>query len=144
MKDILVAAYDGSAASRRAVDFAIRQAGLIDASVVIAHVLEWSPYSFLTPQEIAERHKRRAEELARAQNALIDPLLKELGDAGVPVSAEVRYGHVAETICQIAKEARAGQVFVGRTGESRLAQRLFGSVAVTLAQISPVACTIVP
>ncbi len=144
MKDVYVAAYDGSPAGRRAVEFALVQAKLAEASLVIAHVLEWSPYSFLTPEEIADRHKRRAEELDRARSAIVGPLIEEVKHSAVPITSEIRYGHVADTILAIAKEKKAGQVFVGRTGHSGLAQRLFGSVAVTLAQISTVPCTIVP
>ena len=46
--------YDGSPASKRAADFALNSARTHGASLVIAHVLEWSPYSFLTPEEIEE------------------------------------------------------------------------------------------
>ena len=40
--------------------------------------------------------------------------------------------------------AVAAQIVIGRTGHSELASRLFGSVAGTLAQASPVPVTIVP
>lgn len=144
MTKTFVAAYDGSAAGRRAVDFALAQAKASGASLVIAHVLEWSPYSFLTPEEIAERHKRRGEELARAESAILQPLLGEISDAGVAIRTEARFGHVAETICTIAEEAGASQIFIGRTGHSTIAARIFGSVAGSLGQIAPVPCTIVP
>ena len=61
-----VVACDGSSASGRAVKAAVEQAKLTGASLLLVHVLEWSPYSFLTPEEIEERHKRRSEELKRA------------------------------------------------------------------------------
>lgn len=139
-----VVGYDGSAASRRAVDFAIDRAGASGATLVVAHVLEWSPYSFLTPEELEERHKRRGEELARAQSAVIDPLEKEISSKGITVETVIRYGHIADTLCAIAKEQDAAQVFIGRQGESGFAARVFGSVAGSLAQSSPVPCTIVP
>ncbi len=144
MANIFVAAYDGSPAGRRAVDHAVAQAKLAGASVVVAHVLEWSPYSFLTPEEIAERHKRRAEELKRAETAVMAPLTAELSKSGVSISTEIKYGHVAETLCDIAKDHGASQIFIGRTGHSTIVERLFGSVAGSLAQIAPVPCTIVP
>ncbi len=144
MANTFVAAYDGSPAGRRAVDYAVVQAKAAGASVVVAHVLEWSPYSFLTPEEIEERHKRRAEELKRAETAVVGPLAKELSGSGVKVSTEIKYGHVAETICKIAKDHGASQIFIGRTGHSTIMDRLFGSVAGSLAQIAPVPCTIVP
>lgn len=144
MASVFVAAYDGSSAGRRAVDHAVAQAKSAGASLVLAHVLEWSPYSFLTPEEIAERHKRRAEELKRAETAVMAPLTAELAKSGVSVTTEIKYGHVAETLCDIARDHGASQIFIGRTGQSSIVERLFGSVAGSLAQIAPVPCTIVP
>lgn len=144
MADTFVAAYDGSPAGRRAVDFALSQAKAAKADLVVAHVLEWSPYSFLTPEEIEERHQRRAEELKRAEAAVTGPLASELSGSGVKVTTEIKYGHVAETLCDIAKAHGASQIFIGRTGHSTIVERLFGSVAGSLAQIAPVPCTIVP
>ena len=139
-----VVACDGSPASERAVSFAIDQARSDGGSVLIAHVLEWSPYSFLTPEELEERHKRRGEELARAKTALVDPILASISAEGIEVDSVIKYGHVSETLSDIATEAGATQLVIGRTGQSSLKVRVFGSVASTLAQIAPVPCTIVP
>lgn len=140
----IVVGFDGSEASRRALDFAVSRAKVLGDSLVIAHVLEWSPYSFLTPNELEERHKRRGEELARAEEAIINPVLKSVEDAGVPVTKVMKYGHIAETLCKIAKDEDAALIFIGRTGDTGLSSRLFGSVAGTLAQVAPVPVTIVP
>ena len=140
----IVVGFDGSQASRRALDFAVSRAKAMGDSIVVAHVLEWSPYSFLTPTELEERHKRRNQELARAEDAIIRPVLKSVEDAGVPVSSVMRYGHIAETLCRIAEDEDAALIFIGRMGASGISSRLFGSVAGTLAQIAPVPVTIVP
>ncbi len=139
-----VIAYDGSDASRRAVDFVIDLAKTTEASVLVAHILEWSPYSFLTPTELEERHKRRGEELERAKTAVLDPIVKSITDQGVKADSVIKYGHVAETLSEIASEEEATQLFMGRTGHSGISVRVFGSVAGTLAQITSVPCTIVP
>lgn len=144
MSDTYVVACDGSSASERAVAYAVDHARRDGASVVLAHVLEWSPYSFLTPEELEERHKRRGEELARARSALIDPLLTSIDADDVEIDSVIRYGHVAETLCTIATESGATQMVIGRTGHSAIASRVFGSVVGTLAQIAPVPCVIVP
>lgn len=135
---------DGSPASRRAVDFAVKQAKQADAAIVVLHVLEWSPYSFLTPTELEERHKRRGEELERAKEAIIDPVLEAVSSSGVSVSADMRYGRVVETLVDAAKSSGAAQIFIGRTGDSAMASRFFGSVAGSLMQASAVPVTIVP
>lgn len=144
MSNKYVVACDGSPASERAITYAIEHAREHGASVLIAHVLDWSPYSFLTPEELEERHQRRGEELARAKTALVDPLLASISAGDVEVDSVIKYGRVAETLCDIVKESGATQIIIGRTGESSIATRVFGSVAGTLAQIAPVPCVIVP
>jgi nucleotide-binding universal stress UspA family protein len=139
-----VVACDGSKSSGRALKLAIEQAKANGASLLLVHVLEWSPYSFLTPEELAERHKRRNEELERASTALVDPLVEATRAEGVKASSIIRYGHVTETIADIAEKEGAAQIFIGRTGHSNLVKIVFGSVAAAMAQIAPVPCTIVP
>ena len=139
-----IVACDGSPASERALKFAVEQAGQTGAALTLAHVLEWSPYTFLTPEEIEERHKRRGEEIARANEALLMPLTESLAKSGLTVDSVIKYGHVAETLASIAEQEGATQMFIGRTGHTNLATRFFGSVASTMAQIAPVPCTIVP
>ena len=139
-----VVGFDGSPASQRAVDFACGLAKENGATIVLAHVLEWSPYSFLTPEELEERHKRRGEELARAEEAVIAPIKAKLSSSGLSVESVIKYGHIADTLGAIAKETGSSQIFVGRDGSSAISARVFGSVAGSLAQSAPVACTIVP
>ena len=79
-----VVACDGSDASSRAINLAVDLAASNGASVILAHVLEWSPYSFLTPTELEERHKRRGEELDRAKTALLDPIVDSIKDKNSP------------------------------------------------------------
>ena len=148
MNPPIVVAPDGSEAGRRAVAHAATLARAGASRLIVAHVLEWSPYSFLSPEELAERHKRREQELARAETALVTPVLTDLAAQGISANGAIRYGHVAETLCEIAQESGAVQIVIGRTGSSgtagTIAARLFGSVAGTLAQIAPVPVTIVP
>lgn len=144
MTDIYLIAVDGSRASHRALSYTIDRAKAADAKVVLAHVLEWSPYSFLTKQELEERHARRLQEVVRAETMVLGPMQKTLSEHGLAAECVVRYGHVAETLCDIAKEFNVTQIVVGRMGQSGLTARLFGSVAGSLAQVAPVPCTIVP
>ena len=140
----IVVGFDGSPASQRALDFAITRAKAQGDSIVIAHILEWSPYSFLTPEELAERHKRRKNELERAEKAILAPMVARVEEQGVAVTTALKYGHIAETLVQIAKTEDAALIMIGRMGHSGLSSRIFGSVAGTLAQVAPVPVTIVP
>jgi nucleotide-binding universal stress UspA family protein len=144
MSQKIVVGYDDSSSAKSALQFAEVLAKSLGSELVVAHVLEWSPYSFLTPEELEERHKRREEELDRANAALLAPVVKDLDARGLGVSTALRYGHIAETLCAIAKEEGASQIVIGRTGHSALSSRLFGSVAGSLAQAAPVPVTIVP
>jgi nucleotide-binding universal stress UspA family protein len=144
MPQKIIVGYDGSESGQSALGFAVDLAKARGADLVLAHVLEWSPYSFLTPEEIEQRHKRRKDELERAETAVLAPVVKGLQGEGVTVTTVLKYGHIAETLCKIAKDENASQIVVGRTGHSGLSSRLFGSVAGSLAQAAPVPVTIVP
>ena len=137
-------AIDGSGAGARALAFAHDRAQREGGSLLLVHVLEWSPYTFLTKQELAERHARRNQELTRAEAAIISPLAAQYLGKGVEIETAIKYGHVTETICKVAVDTGATQIVTGRTGASGVKARVFGSVAGMLAQIAPVPCTIVP
>lgn len=140
----IVVGFDGSDAAMRALDFTIAQVRSQGDSILIAHVLEWSPYSFLTPSEVEERHRRRTEELQRAEKAILTPVVGRVEAEGIPVSTVMRYGHIAETLCRIARDEGAAAIVIGRMGHSGFASRVFGSVAASLAQVAPVPVVIVP
>ena len=144
MSETYLIAYDGTDGSRRAARFAAQRASLAGADLHVLHVLEWSPYSFLTAEELDERHRRRQEELDRASRHVVEPLVTELSRSGRQVTSEVRYGHVAEVICEVAEERSVQLLFVGRTGESKLVARVLGSVPGALVQMAPVPVTVVP
>jgi nucleotide-binding universal stress UspA family protein len=135
---------DGSDAGRRAAAFAAERAKASGAELLVAYVIEWSPYSFNTPEENEVRHKRREEELERARTHVMEPQLAELRTAGLTADGVVHHGHPAEVLCELAKERGAAQIFVGRRGHSRMSALLFGSIAGSLVQISPVPVTVVP
>ena len=141
--EVYVVAHDGDDDS--VLDFAIERAKKVGAAVHIVHILEWSPYSFLTPEEIEERHARRTGELARAKEAIITPAVDRAKSAGVDaVTTDLRYGSVPELVAEIAKDKAATLLFVGRSGGSAISARVFGSVPIALAQISAVPVVVVP
>lgn len=139
-QDVFVVAYDGT--DQHPVDFAVDRAGKENARLLIVHVLEWSPYTFLTPQELAERHKMREQEIARAETAVLAPILEKVRRAGATADGELRYGNIVDIVCGIAKEKSAAMIFAGRS--SSLSTRVFGSVALGLAQYASVPVVIVP
>ena len=139
-QEVFIVAYDGR--DLQVVEFAVDRAIKVGARLLIVHVLEWSPYSFLTTEELVERHKTRQQELTRANEIIMKPILEKVRQAGATADGDVRYGHVVDIICTIAKEKSAAMIFVGRS--SSLSTRVFGSAASGLAQSAPVPTVIVP
>lgn len=138
-----IVGYDGTKPSERALDFAAKAAKGRGAAVLVVHVLEWSPYSFLTMEEIAERHKLREKEVVRARS-VVDPVCEKLRADGLTVNSEVRYGDPAEIMCEIAGKHPESIIVVGRKGTSNLASRFMGTLGISLIQASPVPVTVVP
>ena len=144
MSKVLLVGIDGSACSERALDYASEWANTAGHQLVVAHVIEWSPFTFNTPQENEERHKRREAELDRAHRDIIDPVVDALREQGVGARGVIRHGHAAETLCQVAEELGVSNIIIGKTGSSRIRAQLFGSVAISMVQVSPYPVTVVP
>lgn len=142
--DTFVVAYEGGDGDGGLLDYAIERARKEGAGLMLVHILEWSPYTFLTPQELEERHARRKTELKRAEEAIMAPALKKAEEAGIQAECKIRYGSVVDLIVEIAKETGASMIFVGRSGSQSMAARVFGSVPIGLAQVAPVPTVIVP
>lgn len=144
MEPVLMVGVDCSACSDRAILFAAEHAKKAKAKLYVAHVIEWSPYTFSTVEENAERHKRREQELSRAHSEIIDPIVKRLQSQGLEVEGLVRHGHVAATLSALAKENGVNNIVIGRQGTSMLKAHLFGSVGSHLVQAAECAVTVVP
>ncbi len=144
MRPVLMVGVDCSECSDRAVEFAADHARQADAKLYVAHVIEWSPYTFSTVEENAERHKRREQELSRAHTEIIDPIVKRLQAEGLAAEGLVRHGHVATTLSVLAQEHDVKNIIIGRQGTSMLKAHLFGSVGSHLVQTAECAVTVVP
>lgn len=144
MSLVFLVGVDCSSCGSRALDYAADRAEVKDAKLLVAHVIEWSPFSFSTPQENEERHKRREEEIQRAYDEIINPILEELADRDIEVEGVVRHGQVADTLLALARENDVTNIMVGRKGTSKLEARLFGSVASSLVQTADRPVTVIP
>ena len=144
MADTLLVGIDGGTPSGNAVAMAKRQAQAAGGKLLVVYVIEWSPYTFNTPEENEQRKKQYNEEISVAKERVLNPLLAEMEKEGVDAEGVVRHGSPAEIINLIAKERGAAQVFVGRRGAKGVKEMLFGSVTANLVQTSPVPVTVVP
>ena len=143
METVYLIGVDGSNCSERAVAYVTERAQQSQGRVIVVHVIEWSPYSFSTPEENAQRHQRREQELERAYEGIVCPLVDQLREAGVEAEGKVAHGNVPQTIDRLARENDATCIVIGRKGAGRLAQ-FFGSVASRLVQIVDRPVTVVP
>lgn len=140
----LIVGIDGSGSGSRAIDFATTLAKHMNAcELILVYVIEWSPFSFQTPEENEQRHKRREEEIHAAQTRVVEPAVEKLKAEGLSVRGLVKHGDVAETLDRIAGKEGADQIVVGRTSEAGVVKRMFGSTTVNLVMHASVPVTVV-
>lgn len=140
----LVIGLDGANTGHKALDFAKNLAAKTETcELIVVYVIEWSPFSFQTAEENAQRHKRREEEITIAMDRVVNPAVAELTEAGLTARAIVRHGDVADTIDAIAHEEGADQIIVARTSEGGLTSRIFGSSTANLVMNARVPVTVV-
>jgi nucleotide-binding universal stress UspA family protein len=140
----LVIGLDGHGSGEHALKFAKDLASMAsDCELIVVYVIEWSPFSFQTAEENAERHKRREEEIAVAMKRVVAPAVASLKDAGLSARAMVRHGDVADTLDAIAHEEGASQIIVARSSAGGLTSRIFGSSTANLVMHARVPVTVV-
>ena len=140
----LVIGLDGQSSGEKALDFAKSLATSMETcELIVVYVIEWSPFSFQTAEENAQRHKRREEEISVAMERVVNPAVASLTDAGLVARAIVRHGDVADTIDAIAHEEGAGQIIVARSSDNGLTSRIFGSSTANLVMSARVPVTVV-
>lgn len=144
MSNSVLVAVDGSEGSKRALRYASERAKLGGARLIVTYVIEWSPYTFNTPEENAERHGRREQDIERATQGVVEPAIAVLKSDGIDCEAVVRHGPPAETLVNLATKHEVQQIVIGRRGQSGIKNLLFGSVVGNLVQTSPVPVVVVP
>ena len=144
MSTTLLVGLDGEGSGNRALAYGKRMANRIsDAEILIVYIIEWSPFSFQTAEENAQRAKRREEEISLATDRVVSPAVKALTDDGITARGIVRHGDVASTLNALAVEHNADQIIVSRSSEGGFAQRVFGSSTANLVMNASVPVTVV-
>ncbi|MEM9575426.1 MAG: universal stress protein [Pseudomonadota bacterium] len=140
----LLVGLDGHSSGERALAYGEEMAKLIGScSLLLVYVIEWSPYSFQTAEENAQRHKRREEEITTAMSRVVQPALDALKARGLAAEGMVQHGNVADTLDSVAKSQGAHQIIVGRSTEGGISQRIFGSSTANLVMQAQVPVTVV-
>ena len=144
MAELLLVGVDGSEASRRALYFAAEVANRLGADLLVAHVVPDMPGGDLAPQAPEVRFGQQEAEVNQAHAHLLEPLVTEARDRGVYVELKVLHGDPATALADLAVMREARQIFIGRTGHTRMREFLFGSVPATLSHKATVPVTLVP
>lgn len=144
MTETVLVGVDRGEASTRAVEFATDRALRNGWEILLVHVINWSPYTMMTPTENEQRHRDRQREIAYATDEIIAPMSAIVDRAGVPVRTEVRHGKPSDTLIDLAQDNDVVHIIVGRLGDSGLREAIFGSVASRLVQHATVPVTVVP
>ncbi len=133
MYTCIVAGFDGSSASRKAVERAALLAKKLGARLLLVTVVP-GPSVFLGELLLPEVFP--TEEVIRAAREGLEKLAKELRDQyGVEVEPLVVEGDVAESLVETAKSNSCGLIVVGRRGRG-IAEKLLGSVSSKLVHIA--------
>lgn len=120
----ILVAYDGSAASRRALDWAVRLAkDNTGSSVRVIGVAATLEATALIPDAVdpGSSVKMRRRDLAEAASTL--------AAAGVPADTILRVGNPAEEIIAAGEEDGVDLILLGSTGAGRAIRFLLGSVS---------------
>lgn len=145
MTSKIVVGLDGSNSGERALAYAQGLAERLEScEIIVAFIIEWSPYTFQTAEENAQRHKRREEEITTARTRVVDPAVVTLSDAGFAAKGVVRHGDVADLLDKVAKAEGAEQIVVARSSEGGFVNRVFGTSTVNLVLHASVPVTVVP
>ena len=144
MAELYVVGFDGSEGSRRALYVAAQAAHRLRARLLVVHVIEDSPGADLAPTAPEIAIGQQAAEVEAAHHHLLEPLVAEARDLGVPVELKTLHGDPAAMLAELAAFRAASQIFIGRTDHSRLHERLFGSTLTQLARKTTVPVTLVP
>jgi nucleotide-binding universal stress UspA family protein len=124
----IVVALDGSAASRKALHFLLKQCRPdVRIELILVHVMPKMKYP-----EVKEVGKR-----------LMGRDAKLLGEAGYGVTQAPRLGRPADEIMAVARQHQADLILCGAKGLGAVGRMLLGSVSTKLAQHSPCSVLVV-
>lgn len=144
MTEKIVIGLDGTDTGERALTFAKDLASKMKGCELLAiYVIEWSPFTFQTAEENAQRHNRREEEVNLATTRIVEPAVAALKDAGFEATGMVRHGDVAETLNKLAVKNGASQIIVGRASADGFSKRIFGSSTQNLVMHADLPVTVV-
>lgn len=133
----ILAGYDGSDSSKRALDFALALAAKFGSEL---HILGVSrPPDFGTEVET----EAIIEQSQRHFGRIMQPVKAKLAASSVTAKFELAVGHPAERIVRYAEAHGIDHIVLGHRGRTTFANLLVGSVARQVVAHAPCAVTVV-
>lgn len=119
----ILVGYDGSAASRKALDAALELAAMHGAELYVLSVARPSEVGDDVETEAVIEHSRQYH------RRLLAELKAPVATKGVKAHYEIAVGHPAEQIIYHADQRHADLIVVGHRGRSKFSRLLLGSVS---------------
>ncbi len=135
---------DDTAGAKRAVSYALVEAGKNSAGLLLAHVVDWSGFDAVNVGELSHRHADKEARAVKVKSELLEPLLAETAAAGIQADSVVLFGDPGDELLRIATERKASHIFTSTHGRSTLKQLVLGSVTRDLVAKATVPVTVVP
>jgi nucleotide-binding universal stress UspA family protein len=131
---------DGSSASLRAVDFAIKMATQDPgSSLVLLNVQNISAMALAGAAMTGDLQ----ETASQASGEALDEAIGKLEAAGAVFKTLLRTGQAAETIVQVAREEDVQHIVMGTRGLGHIQGLLLGSVAMKVIHLAQVPVTLI-
>jgi len=124
----IVVAVDGSAASKRAVDWCAAHAQALNAEVVAVYAVEMSVLA-ASSVSLAPLPTLREEDRERLRDVITREWCAALAGADVPFRVIMLDGSAASTIMEVADKENADLVVTGRRGLHGFTELLLGSTS---------------
>lgn len=125
----LVVGVDGSPQASYALAWAIRMARGMGSEVIAVYAISPPAYLDLGYAQMSAPVQFDAQWRAEIQKEFEQEWTKDLRESGVRFQTVIRDGRAASVVNQVAEEANADVVLVGRRGRGGVAELLLGSVS---------------
>lgn len=135
----LLVAYDGSPGAERALEAAIALGRLLGATIQILVVEEHLPLGVATMDEVHEEQER----LDVHYGQLLERARLRVSEQGLAVETELRRGHPARTIVDVAKAGGFDLVVMGHSGHSQAWTMFLGTTVEKVSRHVPCSVLIV-
>jgi len=141
---LYVVAVDGTENGARALGFACKLAKQSGASLLLAHVINWSGTMPISPLEVVDQPLDKAKEEDITREKILGPALETAKAAGVKADSWFNWGHPAKQMQKLANDKGAVMIIMGKSGHGTIAELVLGSVSNSLVHHSNLPVVLVP